>query len=315
MSESRSEERRPESGPPMHKRDRVLYLVIAWSAIPAAAVVAGFVALSSNLPHWGAGLIVAGALGMGGASLHVLEKRPPSLGRYPGRLVIAVAALTWLSVGWQTWLAFHQPQQGYTQAQLDKAIEQATTKAAAPIQSQLDAALSDLARARSPQVNANQGAVQPVGYPGIDMQIGSMLWDKNLYWGATGTGTSTLMAFAYIRGRNTSNSAIQLKGASISSELTGLNQPLMVNIPYKGATPLDRVNPIPPGAAVDLIIEWKPGIEIKEFLNQWGKIRVKVDYENLSYEQQYDEDYIRQKAIREFPQEGIGPRVTIKDDK
>jgi hypothetical protein len=304
-----------ESAKPMHPRDRRLYITLGvWAAIFVGVAVAGIGAFITGSPHWGAALLAVGLIGAYAVTLYLYERkpRPPP---HPGPIIIGVAVLTWGFLGWQAWSAFRSPTQGYTQAQLDKAVEQATTKATASIQSQLDAALSDLAIARTPQVDANRGTIQPVGFPGVDIQVGSMMWDKNLYWGAIGNRTSSLMAFAYIRGTNTSNSAIQLKEASILSELTGLKQPLLVNIPYKGATPLDRVNAIPPGAAVDLIIEWKPEVEIKQFLAQWGKILVKVDYENLSYEQRYDEDYIRKKAIREFPQEGIGPRVTIKGEK
>jgi hypothetical protein len=92
---------------PMHQRDRILYLVIAWSAIPAAMLIAGVVALSSGLPHWGSGLIAGGALGMTGATLHVLDRRPPL--RAPSRLVISLAILTWAFVGWQAWQTFRSP--------------------------------------------------------------------------------------------------------------------------------------------------------------------------------------------------------------
>ena len=64
----------------------------------------------------------------GAATLHLLKKKPPPP-RYLGQVMIAAAVLTWAAIGWQTWLAFHSPTQGYTQAQLDKAVDEAKAKA------------------------------------------------------------------------------------------------------------------------------------------------------------------------------------------
>jgi hypothetical protein len=154
----------PPSGQPMHSQDRWLFLVLGWMAIPAGIFVAGFVALYSGAPHWGGAGILIGLLGMSAASFYLLENRPRA--PHPGGFLICLAILTWLFVGSQTWLAFHQPMQGYTQTQLDNAVQDAKTeavtefkktmplgpvihdppsaediaKATAPIQSQLDAA-------------------------------------------------------------------------------------------------------------------------------------------------------------------------------
>lgn len=77
---------------------------------------------------------------------------------------------------------------------------------------------------------------------------------------------------------------------------------------------ISEINPIPPGASVDLIVEWKEAyaLPIKEFLNYWGKIYLRIEYDQTIYEKLYDEDYLYRKAASEFPQEGLEPHVTKK---
>ena len=97
-----------ETASPMHARDRRLYVILAWSAIPAALIVGCYIAWgSSQLPDaWAIAGIAVGLLAMAGATIYALEKKPPSP-RYPGPIMIAVAALTWALIGWQTWMFFH----------------------------------------------------------------------------------------------------------------------------------------------------------------------------------------------------------------
>ena len=97
-----------ETASPMHARDRRLYVILAWSAIPAALIVGCYIAWgSSQLPDaWAIAGIAVGLLAMAGATIYALKKKPPSP-RYPGPIMIAVAALTWVLIGWQTWMFFH----------------------------------------------------------------------------------------------------------------------------------------------------------------------------------------------------------------
>ena len=158
----------PETTSPMHARDRRFYVILAWSAIPAALIVGCFIAWGGGqLPwYWAVSGIVMGLLGMCAATLYALEKKAPSP-RYPGPIIIGIAVMTWVLIGWQTWLAFHSPVQSYTQAQLDSSVEAAKAKATAPIQAQLDtvtrqrdAALADVVALRH-QLEAAQQPSAP----------------------------------------------------------------------------------------------------------------------------------------------------------
>ena len=121
------------------------------------------------------------------------------------------------------------------------------------------------------------------------------------------------MAFVYIRGKNIGSAAVKFKEGVLISGLTGATRPLSANIPG-GAVPLSQINAVPPGATIDLIVEWKQMLPIKDFLNQWGKLNFKVEYEGGIYDATFDENYIYEKAAREYPDSGLGPRVTKKLD-
>jgi hypothetical protein len=135
------------TGQPMHARDRLFYVILTWSTIPAALVVGCFIAWASGQlsTDWAVAGGTAGLLGMAAATIYALEKRPPSP-RYPGPIVITIAVLTWVLIGWQTWIWFHQPtqpSQGYTLAQLDDAVAKAKDTATKPLKDQLDQANKD----------------------------------------------------------------------------------------------------------------------------------------------------------------------------
>ncbi|MGO9330078.1 MAG: hypothetical protein ACLQJ0_18445 [Steroidobacteraceae bacterium] len=125
----------------MPLRDRRFWVTLAiWAAIPVGSVVAGIGAFVASSPHWGFGLCAAGLLGAYAVTLHLLERKPTAP-HYSSAIIISVAVLTWAFIGWQTWLVFHSPVHGYTQAQLDKAVEDGK----AQIQSKLDAAQKTIA--------------------------------------------------------------------------------------------------------------------------------------------------------------------------
>jgi hypothetical protein len=147
----------PSSGQPMHPKDRWLLLMVAW----------------------GAGSVFVGAIAMIAATLHLLEKKAHAP-RYPGPILIGAAVLTWLLIGWQTWLAFHQPVQGYTQAQVDAAV----STAKASVQTKLDEALADSKNAKA-QLERKLAASQPASPP--TPTLGRTAW-SNLFNGFTRSG-------------------------------------------------------------------------------------------------------------------------------
>jgi hypothetical protein len=105
--------------------------------------------------------MLIGLVGMSAASIHLWEKKPraPHLGPF----LISCAILTWLFVGWQTWLAFHHPVQGYTQAQLDAAVSaaKASVKASPATPQPALSATQNLGRT---SWSARSGAWRP-GFP------------------------------------------------------------------------------------------------------------------------------------------------------
>ena len=89
---------------------------------------------------------------MASATIYALEKKPPSPG-YPGPIVITIAALTWILIGWQTWVWFHPADQGYTQSQLDGAVALATKS----LKDQLEKQIADASAKAQPQSDAPIG--------------------------------------------------------------------------------------------------------------------------------------------------------------
>ena len=157
---------------PMHARDRVFYVILTWSTIPAALVVGSFIAWASGQisTGWAVAGCATGLLGMAAATIYALEKRPPSP-RYPGPIVIAIAALTWALIGWQTWIWLHppvQPVQGYTQAQLDDAIAKAKDAATKPLKDQLDQTNKDAETLRQ---NATRQIADTVAKATAQLQV------------------------------------------------------------------------------------------------------------------------------------------------
>jgi hypothetical protein len=125
----------PLRGPQMHHRDQRLFVVLAtWVAIIVAVIGGGIGGSFGGFPHWGSALCVGGLFGAYAMTLHLLEAKPrvPTAQSVSATLMV-VAVLTWIFVGWQTWLAFHKPVVGYTQAQLDDATSKATSSIKAAV--------------------------------------------------------------------------------------------------------------------------------------------------------------------------------------
>lgn len=98
------------------------------------------------------------------------------------------------------------------------------------------------------------------------------------------------------------------------SNLTGHRQPFLIDVPNKGAARVSAVD-IPPEADVQLEMHWEPPLIVRDFLEQWGKFRVVIVYDDgKTWEHEFDEAYVRDRLNRQIPS-AFGPRVTLKDAK
>lgn len=145
----------------------------------------------------------------------------------------------------------------------------------------------------------------------VDGGSGPITWRPDFALVVTGGGPNALINALIFYG--VSSSTVQMKDAYVVSELTGHKEQLKANIPYGGGeVPLDQIEPIPPGAPIDLVIDWKPPLSISNFLDQWGKIHFTAIYGDTTYDKLFDEDHIRQKIFNEIQGSG-GPMVTKKN--
>jgi hypothetical protein len=114
--------------------------------------------------------------------------------------------------------------------------------------------------------------------------------------------------------QGTSTSAVGIKEAYAVSGMTGHRQELMAAVPNKGPYPANKVD-IPPQAPVQLDIDWKPPLLIRDFIDQWSKLKIVIIYsDGTTYEHDFDENYVLEKLKRMAPT-AFGPRITPKDDK
>ncbi len=135
-------------------------------------------------------------------------------------------------------------------------------------------------------------------------------WNSDFALVVTGGGPKAEINAILFRG--VAGPLVTLKEAFVVSELTGRRQSLYANIPYGGgAVPIEQIEAIPPGAAIDLVLEWKPALSINDFLSQWGKLRFVAKYNDYNYEARFDEQKIRAKVFGEIQGAG-GPLVTKK---
>jgi hypothetical protein len=306
-----------DSASPMHARDRRLYVILTWAAIPAALVVGCFIAWGGGQLswQWAIGGMSVGVLAMVVATIYALEKKPP-LPRYPGPIIIATAVLTWGLIGWQTWMWVHTPVQGYTQAppiagftqaQVDKKISDATE----PLKAQLAEAFRKIGRLQEtqkgiPSTSSTADTMLPSPHGPINWNLASQF----LIVGGTGDGEVVYSIFL----QGTSLSPTGFKEAYAISGLTGHKQQFLAGVPHKGIYPVDQVD-IPKDAPVQLELSFKPPLPIRSFLDQWGSLRVVIEYSDGStYQHDFDERYVTEKLKLMVPS-AFGPQVTPKEGK
>jgi hypothetical protein len=189
-------------------------------------------------------------------------------------------------VGWQTWLAFHRPVIGYTQAQLDEAV------------------------AKADSVKPVAGS--PFG-PTVYTEGGPIGWILESQFLVTSYGASGDQINSVIL-QGKSRASVSFKEAYAVSNLTGHRQSFLIDVPYKGAFRVTEAD-IPPNADVQLEMHWEPPLLVRDFLDQWGKLRVVIVYDDgTTWAHEFDEAYVGDRLNRQIPS-AMGPRVTVKDAK
>jgi hypothetical protein len=134
-----------------------------------------------------------------------------------------------------------------------------------------------------------------------------VMWDRNSqFLLVSGGGPNAQINSVLLQG--TSMRPVSIKEAYAVSGLTGHKQVLMANVQYKGYYPVDQVD-IPPQAPVWLELLFKPPLSVRDFVEQWGQVRVTIIYsDGTTDDLNFDEDYVRQKLQTMIPG-AFGPHV------
>jgi hypothetical protein len=149
--------------------------------------------------------------------------------------------------------------------------------------------------------------------PTVYTQGGPIGWVINSQFLVTSCGDSGDQINSIIL-QGKSRASVGFKEAYAVSGLTGHRQPFLIDVPYKGAFQVSKVD-IPPQADVQLEMNWNPPLIVRDFLDQWGKFHVVIVYEDgTTWEHEFDEAYVRERLNRQIPS-AFGPRVTLKDAK
>jgi hypothetical protein len=186
------------------------------------------------------------------------------------------------------------------------------------VANQLGAALRERDEARSEakslkrQLSDAQHASVAPATPPTPIEMGPITWDiDSQLLVVSGGGPDARVHGALIQGK--SATSVSIKEAYAISGLTGHRQDLMANVQYKGYYPVTKVD-IPPQAPVQLDLVWEPPLSTRDFLDQWGKFRIIIIYNDTTFEHEFDEAFVRRK-LQQMNPGAFGPRVTPKDDK
>jgi hypothetical protein len=135
-----------------------------------------------------------------------------------------------------------------------------------------------------------------------------VVWDRaSQFLVVTGGGPNTQINSVLLQG--TSTRSVSIKEAYAVSGLTGHKQELMADVEYKGYYPVDQID-IPPQAPVWLELLFKPPLSVRDFVEQWGQLRVTIIYRDRTTDDlNFDENYIHQKLQQMVPG-AFGPHVT-----
>jgi hypothetical protein len=139
-----------------------------------------------------------------------------------------------------------------------------------------------------------------------------VVWDRgSQFLVVTGGGPNAQINSVLLQG--TSTTSVSIKEAYAVSGLTGHKQELMANVQYKGNYPVDQID-IPPQAPVWLELLFKPPLAVRDFVEQWGQLRVTIIYsDGTTDDLNFDENYVRQKLQTMIPG-AFGPHVSPRSN-
>lgn len=103
---------------------------------------------------------------------------------------------------------------------------------------------------------------------------------------------------------------VRFKDAYVISGLTGHTAQLKAAVHSVGKELSVTEVDVPTGASVQLDLIFDPALSVSDFLDQWGKFRLFISYENgRSFEHDFDETIVHERVQSMLPNT-LGPRVT-----
>jgi hypothetical protein len=219
---------------------------------------------------------------------------------YQSVTFILAVILTWGIIGYDAYarLAAVPTVTSASSADIEAAV--------APVRAQRDKALADLAavtKERDAQVqmidalnktlNSVRLTTNTETTPAANI-VEPIAWNSRLSFYSG--GAEKTIRYAVLYGVNTGSADEQLESATLTSEVTGESRHFSVEISAHRIdahqVPVEKINPIPPGAEIELIIEWDQTISVSDFISQWGKARLEIKYGTTTYSKVFDRESI-----------------------
>ena len=122
--------------------------------------------------------------------------------------------------------------------------------------------------------------------------------------GTVRSADPTHIGILSLRASVSGSSPVAMKEAYIESELTGERRSFKLSarpgVLDAGPIPLDQLNPIPPGAQFALMVEWNPALSVSDFVNQWGRMRFRITYDDRVFEKTLNESQIKEIILQDI---------------
>ena len=141
-------------------------------------------------------------------------------------------------------------------------------------------------------------------------------WSNRLLFYSGGDKT---IKYIVLYGTNNGYAPQQLKTATLSSDITGETRSFLIEVPTHridaDQIDLGDINPVPPGAEIELIMEWKPAIAVSDFMSQWGKAQLEISYGGVIHKMTFDQENMRSSLAQDIVGADVVvgvPRVTPK---